>query len=512
MATDLGTLLVRVGITGVRDVKVALSDVGNAAERTSRQFGMLQTALGTMGGILGAQVFGGLMRLPGMLWNAGAGAVALSNQFESVRVGLEGITGSAEEAERKMAFLKALAIPSEYTVSQLAEAGQMIEGMGMNLEKVLPLITKLTMGTRRTGEEYQRMAVGSIFGRLAQGVQPEMQAMSAFGLSRQALSQFGAQFGKNGEMLSTAREMLDALERLINTRFGRALELAANTGQAKLSALADIWEQTVARLGDALKAGVMPIVDRFASWLQFLTKSGWLDQFVARLTAALQPAGQTVLGPIDVIMATVLAMAEKLPALLRSAGEWFGKALQMATAGLINIVDRISTGTLALEIDRAFQASLPDWAFDANLGRSKQQVLTDFDVEIKRRMINAEMARRASARALGKDFSDIPTVVGLDARRDELLRQFSRFTPASGVPTSNADWFNATGGLGEMVEPAMSETARASRDTARNTRETADALRDMRATMFGGGRRTQSVVSNIEAQIALARALGYGIG
>lgn len=508
MATDLGTLLVRVGITGVKDVKLALSDVGNAAERTSRQFGMLQTALGTMGGILGAQVFGGLMRLPGMLWNAGAGAITLSNQFESIKVGLEGITGSAAEAERKMQFIKALAIPSEYTVSQIAEAGLMVEGMGMNLDRVLPLITKLTMGTRRTGEEYQRMAVGSVFGRLAQGIMPDMQAMSAFGLSRRALAQFGAQFSKNGEIMSTAREMLDALERLINSRFGRALELAANTGQAKLSALADIWEQTVARLGDALKAGVMPIVDRLSTWLQFLTKSGWLDQFVARLTAAFQPAGQTVLGPIDVIMASVIALAEKLPDILKIAGQWFGQALSAAVSGLTDFLDLLTSGALGAYAKAAYYEQLhvmaggPAWFEEADSYRKLAESL----------MLKSSTEREGRQRDVMRGLRDIPTASGWTDRREELLRQVTRFKPASGVPTSNADWFNATGGLGAMVEPAMSDTARASRDTARNTRETADALRDMRATMFGGGRRTQSVVSSIEAQIALSRALGYGIG
>lgn len=531
MATDLGTLLVRVGIRGVQDVTTGLQQVGDSAKAAGNSIGVLDIALGTLAGNLASKVVGGILSLPAMFYNAGAAAVATSNKFESIRVGLEAITGSAAEAERKMQFIKALAIPSEYTAGQLAEAGMMIEGMGLRLEKVLPLITKLTMGTRRTGEEYQRMAVSSVFGRLAQGVQPEMEAMSAFGISRGALAEFGAKFGPNGEMLSSAQEMLDALERLINTRFGRALELAANSGQAKMSALADMWEQSVARIGDAVKRMVMPVVDRLGSWLQFMLTSGWLDALSNKLGAAFGMIGKDAPDRIDNVMATVLAVAEKLPDLMKNAAAVFAEGIKVAVDQLVKAVSYLSAGTLGLRIDRSMQEALPDYMFGPNaptwvkavmrsipgigmfLGaRSKAEVLAGFDEEIKRREALAAKstyafldATQGQILSAGSGSMSGPTI---DQLRMSYLQAFKSMGAAGTALPYDP---NPEQGWGRLAAP-ITDTANASRATARNTREMADAFRDMRGTLFGGGQRARGAVSSIEAQIALARALGTGIG
>lgn len=529
MATDLGTLLIRVGVRGVQDVTIGLQKVGDAAKESSKSVGVLDIALGTLAGNIAGKVLGGLMSLPGMLFNAGAAAVNLSNQFEGIKVGLEAITGSAAKAEQKMAFIKALAIPSEYTAGQLAEAGMMIEGMGLRMEKVLPLVTKLTMGTRRTGEEYQRMAVGSIFGRLAQGVQPEMQAMSAFGIGRGALAEFGAKFGPNGEMLSTAKEMLDALERLIETRFGRALELAANTGQAKMSALADMWEQSVARLGDALKRLVMPAVDQLAGWFRFMLQGGWIDQFATRLGSAFGIAGDAIKSPMDFVISHLLAVAENLPDMLKTAAQAFSDIMDRVFGKWDAMTKILAGGTLGLRLDRMVQETLPTWMFGADAppwakamlkavpgiglfagARSKREVLADFDAEIKRRedMLTqpAFMAAITEALAPGSKTTDYGAIV--KSRAAQLFLQM-RALPASatvvpGDPDPSAGW-------GKLAAP-IADTATATRATAKHTREMADAFRDLRGTMFGGGQRTRGAVSSIEAQIALARALGMGIG
>lgn len=518
MAADLGTLLVRVGITGVRAVTDGLQQIGTGAQQTGRHVSALgsimQTAEGTFTGIMASHAVAAASRMGSSIFGVLGNAIKLSNEFENIAVGLQAITGSADTARAKLDFVKELAKPSEFTAKQLAEAGMMIEGMGLRLEKVLPLITKLTMGTRRVGEEYQRMAVG-IFARIAQGTMPEREALAAFGLSRQALEEFGALFDPNGELLSDAQTTLDALARLIETRFGAALDLAASTGQAKLSALADMWEQTLARLGDAIKLMIMPIVDRLGEWLQWLQRSGWLETFAARLGAVFGKVGADALTPLDRVMAAVLAMAERLPDLLRTAAEWFGKALEHSTRSLTKLLDILEAGTLLLRIDRSIQASLPSWMFGPGWGsgmlRSKEQVVADFDREIRRREEAVARAREREGKALIQSFGAIPEQAGLGTRMRQILASFETARTGGRLTAGLPQDPRPELGWGRLL-PAIAKTADAGLETARNTRTIADTLRDMRLTMFGGGPRARAAVSSIEVEIALARALGYGIG
>lgn len=532
MATDLGTLLIRVGVRGVQDVTDQLKKVGDTAKESSKGIGILDIALGTLAGNLAGKAVGGLMRMPGMLFNAGAAAVNLSNQFEGIKVGLEAITGSAEQAEEKLDFIKRLAIPSEYTVSQIAEAGMMIEGMGLRLNRVLPLITQLTMGTRQTGEEYQRMAVG-IFARLKEGILPGPEQLVPFGLSEAALSQFAENVGPDGKIVREAKNMLDALERLITTRFGQTLELAANTGQAKMSALADVLEQTVARLGDALKRMVMPVVDALSGWLRYLKDSNWIDQFAERLGAAFHIAGNAVTSPIDYMVSHVLALAEHLPDILKTAAETFSDIMDRVFGKWEDLSKVISGGTLGLRIDRAIQEMLPSYMFGVDApeplksligaipgiglfagARSKREVLAGFDEEIKRReaagATSPVLTAITEALMPGTKRPDYTKLI--DNRAATLMEGMSkartRYEQEGAVlPTDT----QPDQGWGKLAAP-IADTAAATRATAKHTREMADAFRDLRGTMFGGGQRTRGAVSSIEAQIALARALGMGIG
>jgi hypothetical protein len=337
--------------------------------------------------------------------------------------------------------------------------------------------------------------------------------MSAFGLSRAALAQFGAVFGPNGEMLSDAKTGLDALERLIETRFGRILELAAKTGPAKLSAMADMWEQTVARMGDALKALVMPIVERLSGWLKFIMDTGWLDRFASGMAEAFGIAGGATANPIDAIMAKALALAEQLPQIMHNAAMAFARVMEAVFGKFDQLVGILSGDTLGLRLDRMIQAALPDWMFGTGKkvfgtqwlsgGPTKTQVLAGFDAEIARRERDA--VGQGSMAMLTERLSRL--MPPRESRVAELLARFRQTATAATLPTDP----NPELGWGTLAAPMVS-TASSSRETARNTRQMADSLRDLRATVWGGGSRTRGAVSSVEAQIALARALGYGIG
>lgn len=67
-------------------------------------------------------------------------------------------------------------------------------------------------------------------------------------------------------------------------------------------------------------------------------------------------------------------------------------------------------------------------------------------------------------------------------------------------------------GFGPEIQYGQQETARAARKTAENTTKIAAIMEEQRSGLIGGRDRAKRVLSDMEIQIAMARALGTGIG
>lgn len=216
----------------------------------------------------------------------GAGIVALGThavqtaaKFEQFQVTLEVLTGSAQKAQEKLAFIRRLAIPSTFTFQELAEAGTQLEAFRVPLEKALPLIAKL--GAAFPNKELQDFV--NLFGRLGSGDFPDLEALSGAGLSRLDFIRKGIKFDSQGSLLSSSRETMDALEKIINERYGNILNRIANTTTSKLATVRDKWEQNLKKIGDALVRFVNPILDKIGLFLDRLNKDDNFNKWLQNI-------------------------------------------------------------------------------------------------------------------------------------------------------------------------------------------------------------------------------------
>jgi len=206
-------------------------------------------------------------------------AVEAASQFEMFRVTLEVLTGSAEKAEQKLDFMRRLAIPSTFTFQQLAEAGTQLESFRVPLEKALPSIAKL-------GAAFPNKEIGdfvNLFGRLASGDFPDLEALSGAGLSKLDFMRKGIKFDAQGSLLSSSRKTMDALESIINDRYGTILDKVANTTASKLATARDKWEQNLRKIGDAIIKYLNPALDKLSVFLDKLDKDRSFDKFLKNL-------------------------------------------------------------------------------------------------------------------------------------------------------------------------------------------------------------------------------------
>lgn len=235
----------------------------------------------------------------------GIAAVKASADFEQLKVTLEVLTGSATKTADKLEFIRKLALPSTFTFEELAKAGVQLEAFRVPLEKALPSIAKLgaAFPTKQIGDFVQ------IFGRLASGDFPDLEALSGAGLSKLDFMNKGIKFDGQGSLLSSSRETMNALDAIVTERYGNILEKMANTTNAKLATLRDKWEVTLRRIGDAIVKFVIPALDRLSAALESLDKNGGFDKFLKNMAKNVTLFVGLILGALTVFL-TAMAIIQ----------------------------------------------------------------------------------------------------------------------------------------------------------------------------------------------------------
>lgn len=224
----------------------------------------------------------------GALGVLGSGLVALgvsslkaAADNEQLRVTLEALTGSAAKANAKLAFIRKLAIPATTGFKELAEAAVTLEAFGLRAEAILPTLAKLQAAFSQNPEA---LRVGArIFGELAGGQVPGIDQLGILGLNRPLLIKFGLKFDGQGKLLSSANEAIDAVKRVVESKYGGILDKMANTTNAKLATLGDKWESLKVKVGNALTKYAIPAISKLTETIDKIEKSEGFDKFLQRL-------------------------------------------------------------------------------------------------------------------------------------------------------------------------------------------------------------------------------------
>ena len=185
-----------------------------------------------------------------------AATVKVAGEFEQLKVKLESTLGSGEAAARSFANALQFAAKSPFDVQQVVQAQVILTTFGQVAERTLPIAANLAAAF---GERINDVAlvVGKAFSGSSRGF---LSLTNQFGISNLVLQKYGAELTATGAIsLKTAGDLekaRNALEKIVQMRFGDAVEKQSKTFFGVLSNLTDAFQRLGAGLGDVLLPGL----------------------------------------------------------------------------------------------------------------------------------------------------------------------------------------------------------------------------------------------------------------
>ena len=206
-------------------------------------------------------------------YKLGTAALKQAADMEILRATLAALRGSTDSAREGFEFLERFATQSVFEFTNLAEAGVQLEAFGLNMRRILPLISQI--GAAFGAKPEQLLQLADAFGRIAAGQSVEaMQQLRRFGISIGALKAEGVAVSGTGQILSSADQTFAAIERIATRRFGSINESMADTIAVSISNLMDGVNQTLTQIGDALMPVIKPMLNALKNFMQFMSAGG----------------------------------------------------------------------------------------------------------------------------------------------------------------------------------------------------------------------------------------------
>jgi ABC-type transporter Mla subunit MlaD len=434
---------------------------------------------------------------------AGIGLLAKSAfdsavSFESLNARLEAITGSGDRAAKILETVRKVAEPSPFTFNQLATAATQLEAFGLKTEAILPRLANL--GAAFGASEENLKSLVNLFGRLAAGNFPDIEQLSAFGLSKSMFAQQGIKFDAGGSLVSSARDTFDALLRIVDTKYATILDKMSKTTESKLASLQDKWEGAMRSLGAGLIEVLSPVIDYFTKFLDKLTTSGAMGDLVNRFLSPFKGFTEALTNrdaqaAVDRLLASVSGFVASIPTILQSTFENIAKLLENIFANIQRFMTESSPKTMG-----AYRGATDRLAIDEFLGRiSHEEFLRKQAALDKRYGMNATPVLMEGV-DFGKTFADTQKFI------DGIIEKIGK----ANLPETATGAPKPEGPVGTIAD-----TAKANEGTtddlllriAKNTRDSADALTLRRETLGGG---TMGAIGLTGAEVAAVNG-SYGM-
>lgn len=248
-------------------------------------------------------------------------ALDAATEFDTFTRRLEALTGSTAKAQELVKWLKQLSGPSVFEFRGLAEAASLLAAYGVNIQRVLPLAERIATVF---GDDSSAVSeVARALGRIKSGDFGEaFERLRDFGIGRDDLKAQGLKFDKGGQFLGSARQAFEAIERLVNQKFGRITQAMRDSPAAKMASVMDALRQAAGAAGAEILRSIVPALEKVASFLQYLNESGFIKDFTRNLSQGMEDLANLVTGGqggVVRVISYLLAFLEQLPTLLKLA-------------------------------------------------------------------------------------------------------------------------------------------------------------------------------------------------
>jgi hypothetical protein len=255
--------------------------------------------------------------------------------WEALRVTLKSVAGSAEEANKKLQFIRDLAVPAIDTEQALAAAGLQAEAFGLSMERALPIAARLSAAFPLDPEALEKSI--RLMGRLAAGDFPDIELRSGLGLTIADFKEKGILFDEKNKMLSSGAEALEALDQIVREKYPGILDEIANITKSKMQTVANEWQQALRTIGEAFNEHFAPILDDIFGIIKVLSEEGvFADvgksaaEIMINLFSVVRVAGSMLMLLMGIFQIFVAGLAAAIDTIILG----FIKAIRTITFGL----------------------------------------------------------------------------------------------------------------------------------------------------------------------------------
>ena len=303
-----------------QDLEIAGVNVSNAIANIGKAYASMSPAMATF---IGAAAAGTAITVAFTAAMVGLSAAsykmlfdsrAAGEEFEAMKARLEGLTGSAQRANELMALAAKEAGPSEFTTQQLEQSTVSLAAFGQNVERVLPMITKL--GQAMGADQERLMMYTRAMNMLKQGQMPDTEVMGAMGISKKDMSAKGVKFDASGSLVSSAEEAMVALEKIIDEKYGGALKRSADTTKALQASITDSLQMIERSFGQVVNNALKPFYKAIGNIAKGVSESMFPELFAEQLMKPLEAligTGKDLHSVFLDIIAALAAMANIIP-------------------------------------------------------------------------------------------------------------------------------------------------------------------------------------------------------
>lgn len=240
----------------VRDFNAKLKEAQNQADET---FGAISSAAQSTGAAFGSLAIAGALLTKSFLDKS----VEMA-QFRGTLTAVMKDAGAADEALRKMVDFAA---NTPFDLPGVVGAGVKLTALKADVDRFLPLAGDLAAVFNRDIKD-----AADALGKSLAGSQDGLtQLADSFGIAKSEMIKFGA-VAKGDGSISTAEKDLDklrdALEKIIKSKYGGAMEAQSKTAAGAFANLSDAIDQLKASLGDEVAPVFAEIAKRLGDLVQ----------------------------------------------------------------------------------------------------------------------------------------------------------------------------------------------------------------------------------------------------
>jgi len=332
------------------------SSVNSVLQDTKKQFDSLAGSIESVAQKT-ALIAGGITAaLGGVLTSV----FKVAGQFEQLKVKLESTLGSGEKAAKAFGDALQYAAKTPFDVQGIVKATVTLTAFGQSAQRTLPLAANLAAAF---GEQINDVALvlGKAFSGSSRGF---LSLTNQFGISNLVLKKYGAELTETGSIsLKTSgalEKARDALEKIIKTKFGDAVEKQSKTLFGALSNLGDVVQRIAASFGQTLipalttgtraLTGFLEIFENLSPGTkQFIVVGGIAAVTLGALTTAAALLTSVVAGGVGRLVAFAAAIGSVgtasaaagasggFAALTDFLGAFAGTGTQAAAAGMARV-------------------------------------------------------------------------------------------------------------------------------------------------------------------------------